>query len=84
MFFQDFTGVILFFSDCGLIIRGLTATRAEKLPGPEPGTVFNSNLCDRIIDIGLPAKDRKQYLLVMTPEKLFFTLVSLSLVSIHS
>ena len=29
--------------------------------------VFNSNLCHRIIDIGLPANDRKQYLLVMTP-----------------
>ena len=34
--------------------------------------MFDSNLCDRVIDIGLPAKDRKQYLLVMTPEKLFF------------
>ena len=52
------------------------------MPGPEPGTVFDSNLCDRIIDIGLPAKDCKQYLLVMSPEKLFFTLVSLSLVFI--
>ena len=31
--------------------------------------MFNSNLCDRIIDIGLPAEDRKQYLLVMTPPK---------------
>ena len=84
MFFQDFTHchMILFFSDCGLIIRGPTAARADYLPGPEPGTVFDSNLCDRIIDTGLPAKDRKQYLLVVTPEKLFFTLVSLSLVSI--
>ena len=62
-FFLDFTDchVILFFSDCGLIFRGPAA--------PELGTVFNSNLCDRIIDIGLPAKDRKQYLLVMTPQK---------------
>ena len=25
--------------------------------------------CDRVIDIGLSAKDRKQYLLVMTPRK---------------
>ena len=49
-FFQDFTDcrVILFFSDCGLIIRGPTAARADELPAPEPGTVFNSNLCDRI------------------------------------
>ena len=31
--------------------------------------MFNSNLCDRIIDIGLPAKDPRQYLLVMTPQK---------------
>ena len=31
--------------------------------------MFNWNLCDRIIDIGLPAEDRKQYLLVMTPRK---------------
>ena len=58
-FFQDFTDcpVILFLSDCGLIFRGPTAARADKLPGPEPGTVFNSNSsCDRIIDIGLPVK----------------------------
>ena len=31
--------------------------------------MFNSNLCDRLIDIGLLAKHRKQYLLVMTPRK---------------
>ena len=37
--------------------------------------MFDSNLCHRIIDIGLPAKDRKQYLLVMTPEKLSLSLV---------
>ena len=69
MFFQDFTDccVILFFLDCGLIIRGPTAPRADLLSGPEPGTVFNPNSCDTIIDIGLPAEDRKQYLLVITP-----------------
>ena len=31
--------------------------------------MFNLNLCDRIIDIGLPVEVRKQYLLVMTPRK---------------
>ena len=31
--------------------------------------MFDLNLCDTIIDIGLPAKDCKQYLLVMTPGK---------------
>ena len=30
--------------------------------------MFDSNLCNMIIDIGLPAQDCKQYLLVMTPE----------------
>ena len=34
--------------------------------------MFHSNLCDRIIDIGLPVKDSKQYLLVMTPGKAVF------------
>ena len=45
MFFQDFTDchMILFFSDCGLIIREPTAARAEQVPWPEPGTVFDSN-----------------------------------------
>ena len=31
--------------------------------------MFDSNLCDKIIDIGLTAKDSKQYLLVITPGK---------------
>ena len=31
--------------------------------------MFNLNLCDSIIDIAFPAKDCKQYLLVMTPQK---------------
>ena len=43
----------------GLIIRGPTSARANELPGPELGTVFNSNLCDRIVDTGLPAKDQQ-------------------------
>ena len=32
--------------------------------------MFDSNLCNRITDIGLPAQDRRQYLLVMTPPNL--------------
>ena len=46
-----------------LIIQGPTAARADQLPGPEPGTVFN------VIGFLIVAKDRKQYLLVTTPQK---------------
>ena len=41
--------------------------------------MFNSNLCDRIIDIGLPACKRPQTVpacLYDSTKKLFFTLVS--------
>ena len=68
IFFQDFTDcrVILFFSDSNLRAN---CCQSRLTAGPEPDSVFNLNLCDRIIDIGLPAKDHKQYLLVMTPPK---------------
>ena len=69
MFFQDFT-------DCRVISSQLWFDNGEGQLLPEltngrsqsrVHAVFNSNLCYRIIDIGLAAKDRKQYLLVMTP-----------------
>ena len=40
--------------------------QSQLTAGTRPGY---SVQFDRIIDIGLPAKDRKQYLLVMTPRK---------------
>ena len=47
--------------------------------GPEPGTVFNSNLFDRIIDIGLPANGPQT---VPACYKLFFRLVSFTLIRV--
>ena len=44
-------------------------SQSRLTAGARSGTVFNSNSCDRIIDKGLPAEDRKQHLLVMTPRK---------------
>ena len=52
--------VILFFLDW---FDDSSQSRLTAGASPEPSTVFNSNLCDRIIDIGLPAKEGKQYLL---------------------
>ena len=68
-FFLDFTDchIILFFSDCGLMIRGPTAV------GARAGTVFNSNLCDRIIDIGNGSQT------VTACYELFFRLVRFTL-----
>ena len=49
--------MILFVSDFALIIPGSTAARARA----EYNVLLE--LCNRIIDIGPPGKDRKQYLL---------------------
>ena len=53
--FQDIIDcrLILFISDCGLIIQGPPAAKADSLPGPgpEPGTVFDLNSDDEKIDM---------------------------------
>ena len=83
-FFQDFTDrhVILFVSDCGLIIREQTAARADPPPGPELGTMFGLNLYNKIIDTGLPAQYRKP-VYYQLDEKLFLKL-SISLEFYHN
>ena len=40
-----------------MIIQGPTAARADSLPGPEQGMMFDSNLYNRITDMGLTAQD---------------------------
>ena len=58
-----FSSQLWFDNGEGQLLPELTNGRSQS----RVDAVFNSNLCYSIIDIGLPAKDRKQYLLVMTP-----------------
>ena len=54
--FQDFT------DRCFSSLQ--TTDDGQLLPGLEPDTMLYLNLCNRIIDIGLPAQYRKRYVFV--------------------
>ena len=70
VFFQDFTDRRVILSFQTVVCDNLWA-RVDSLSGPEPGTMFDSNLYNRIIDIGRPAQDPKPVCYELD-EQLFF------------